>query len=331
MADTSNALFYNSENGDRVYDADSFEHLLKRFFTSGVFAGCCQVTADGEGMTCSMAAGYSNCDGKVRFFGAATPLALQNAHPTYDRIDTVVIERNDSDREITAKVITGAYSAAPTPTAPVRSGGVYQLVVAQIYVAAGAVKITQANITDKRPDTTICGYVMCAVETPDFSDLYAQFTTQANEIIGGTESEMRTWKEGFEGDFEEWRADFEEGAELEYSEFVQHLSDYLTAFQDAIAADESTAAGDLANFKATIQAYIAELAEIIDAGTVAPLQAQVDTLEDDFKESPWRRPVGDMTDQSGNIIVDFEGHTINITTLSQAEIAAGVINGHLHY
>ena len=331
MAETSNALFYNSENGDRVYDADSFEHLLKKFFTSGVFAGSCQVTADGEGMTCSMAAGYSNCDGKVRFFGSPTSLALQNASPTYDRIDTVVIERNDSNREITAKVVTGAYSAAPVPTAPVRSGGVYQLVVAEIYVAAGVVKVTQANVTDRRPITSVCGYVMCAVDTPDFSELYSQFTTQAAEVIGGTETEIGTWKEAFEGDFEEWRDDFEEGAELEYSEFVQHLSDYLTAFQDAIAADESTAAGDLANFKATIQAYIAELARIIDDGTVAPLQRQVDELEEDFRESPWRRPVGEMTDQSGNPITDFEGHTINITTLSQAEIAAGVINAKLHY
>ena len=331
MAETSNALFYNSENGDRVYDADSFEHLLKKFFTSGVFKNCCQVTAAGDGMTCSMAAGYSNCDGKVRFFGSATPLALANAHATYDRIDTVVIERNDSNREITAKVITGGYSVAPVPTPPVRSGGVYQLCVPEIYVAAGVVKVTQADITDRRPTSAVCGYVMCAVDTPDFSELYAQFTTQAAEVISETETDMGTWKEAFKGEFEEWRDDFEEGAELEYSEFVQHLSDYLTAFQDAIAADESTAAGDLANFKATIQAYIAELARIIDDGTVAPLQRQVDELEEDFRESPWRRPVGEMTDQSGNPITDFEGHTINITTLSQAEIAAGVINARLHY
>ena len=114
---------------------------------------------------------------------------------------------------------------------------------------------------------------------------------------------------------------------------IRQSEEYQTyhGMKDQIMADETTAAGDLANFKATIQAYIAELAAIIDDGTVAPLQAQVDTLEDDFKESPWRRPVGDMTDQSGNVIVDFEGHTINITTLSQAEIAAGVINAHLHY
>ena len=49
------AFFYNSENHDRVYDASSFEYLLKKFFTSGVFTGDCQVTASGEGMTVTSA------------------------------------------------------------------------------------------------------------------------------------------------------------------------------------------------------------------------------------------------------------------------------------
>lgn len=193
MADTSNALFYNSVNGDRVYDADSFEHLLKKFFTSGVFTGACQVTADGENMTCEMAAGYSNCDGKIRFFDSSESLSLQNAHATYNRIDTVVIERNDTDREITCKVVTGTYSANPVATAPIRSGGIYQLVLAEIYVAAGATKITQSNITDKRPDTSVCGYVMCAVDTPDFSELYAQFEAQADEWYQVKTSDFNAW------------------------------------------------------------------------------------------------------------------------------------------
>ncbi len=176
MSDTCKSLFYNSQNGDRVYDADSFEHLLKKFFTSGVFTGACQVTADGTGMTCSVAAGYANCDGKIRIFDSATALSFDNAHATYSRIDTVVVERNDTNREITLKVIKGTYSATPTPTAPVRTGGVYQLVLAEVYIAAGETAVSQAIITDKRPDTTVCGYVVTAVQTPDFSELYDQFT-----------------------------------------------------------------------------------------------------------------------------------------------------------
>lgn len=193
MASLDNAFFYNSENGDRVYDADSFEYWLKKFFTSGVFTGSCQVTADGTGMTCKASAGYANCDGKVRFFQADTSLSIENANATYDRIDTVVVERNDTDREITCKVVTGAYSANPVATAPVRSGGIYQLVLAEIYVAAGAVRVSQSVITDKRPDQSVCGYVMSAVSTPDFSELYAQFEAQTAEALASQGVDFATW------------------------------------------------------------------------------------------------------------------------------------------
>ena len=175
MSSLDHAFFYNSENGDRVYDADSFEHWLKKFFTSGVFTGNCAVSAT-SGMGVQMSEGYCNVDGKVRFFEAPVSFTLATANNAYDRIDTIVIERNDTDRDITAKVVTGTASASPTPKAPVRANGVYQLVVAQIRVAAGATSITAQDITDKRMDTSVCGYVVSAVQTPDFSELYAQFT-----------------------------------------------------------------------------------------------------------------------------------------------------------
>lgn len=175
MASLDNPFFYNSVNGDRVYDADSFEYLLKKFFTTGVFTGDCAVSAT-TGMGVQMAAGYCNIDGKVKFYPNPVSLSLATANPTYDRIDTVVIERNDTDRAFHVKVVTGSASATPAATAPVRSAGIYQIVLAEVYVAAGAVSITQANITDKRPDSSVCGLVCSAAQTPDFSDLYSQFT-----------------------------------------------------------------------------------------------------------------------------------------------------------
>lgn len=192
MSATNKSLFYNSENGDRVYDADSFEHLLKKFFTSGVFTGNCQVSAT-TGMGVSVSAGYANTDGKIRFFDEATALTLDNAHGTYNRIDTIVVERNDTNREITLKVVKGTNATEPEPTAPVRTGGIYQLVLAEIYVGAGVTSITDAVITDKRPDTDVCGYVICAVETPDFSELFAQFQAQASEFINTETAEFMDW------------------------------------------------------------------------------------------------------------------------------------------
>ena len=230
------AFFYNSENHDRVYDASSFEYLLKKFFTSGVFTGDCQVTADGEGMTVTLGGGYSNCDGKVRFFAQAQNLALANAHATYDRIDTVVIERNDTDRDITAKVVTGVYSAEPTPTPPVRGNGIFQLVCAEIYVAAGAVRITQSDITDKRPDTSVCGYVVAAVQTPDFTELYAQFSAEFQELYEEAGADFAAWAAQQRAAFDVW---FEHMKDQLDTDAAGHLQNEIDQVNENVAAAET--------------------------------------------------------------------------------------------
>ena len=181
MAETNGdkyGYFFNSENGDRKYNATSVEMWLKKFFTSGVFYGDLQVTANDD-MTVTSASGYANTEGKVRFFSSGENLVIETAHATYDRIDTIVVERNDTDRQIIRKVVKGGYSSKPEPTAPVRSDGVYQMVLAEIYVAAGATSITQSVITDKRADKAVCGYVVCPVDNFDFN----QFTTQCNAFL----------------------------------------------------------------------------------------------------------------------------------------------------
>ena len=68
MADAkNNGYFWNSDNADRVYDADSFSNWLKKFFTTGVFSGDLMVTPAG-GMSLSVSPGYCNIEGKVRIF-----------------------------------------------------------------------------------------------------------------------------------------------------------------------------------------------------------------------------------------------------------------------
>ena len=184
-------LFWNSVDSDRLYDADSFAEWLRKFFTTGVFDGELQVTSAG-GMDVSVSAGYANIDGKVRFFDSATKLTLATAGATYPRIDTIVVERNDTDRKITIKAITGTYSASPTATAPVRANTIYQIVLAQIYVAAGATAITQAAITDTRKDTSLCGIVAATIKNPDFGQWYAQNEAQFSEWFTGMKDQLTT-------------------------------------------------------------------------------------------------------------------------------------------
>lgn len=167
-------LFWDSVNADRVYNASSFEEWLRKFFTTGVFNGELQVTED-NGMNIQVATGYANLNGKVRFFDVVNSFTIEPANGQYPRIDTVVVERNDTDRDITMKVVKGTYSGInPQPTPPVRSGGVYQIVLANVLVNAGVTSITQADITDKRADNTVCGWVVGTVDRVDVEQMTAQ-------------------------------------------------------------------------------------------------------------------------------------------------------------
>lgn len=178
MANDEYGYFWNSNEHDRVYDADSFSNWLRKFFTTGVFQNDLQVTANG-GMTVKVGSGYANIEGKVRIFDGEQNFTIAASNGTYPRIDTVVVEKNENARAITAKVVQGAYNGAnPSPTPPTRSGGIYQIILAQVYVGAGATAITQANITDKRPDTAVCGWVVGTVTEIDLQQIFAQSEAQ---------------------------------------------------------------------------------------------------------------------------------------------------------
>ena len=169
-------LFYDSVDHDRVYNADDFADWLKKFFTTGVFMGELAVSANG-GMSVAVSAGYCNINGKVQNF-AGTQLTLAAAESNLYRMDTIVIERNDTDRDFYLKAVTGitaSSASAAAPTAPVRTGTVYQIVLAQILVAPGVTAIYDADITDKRSNSAVCGIVAGTVEQMDFSAFEAQF------------------------------------------------------------------------------------------------------------------------------------------------------------
>lgn len=241
----NHAYFYNSKDGDRVYDADSMTDWLNPFFTTGVFNGELQVTANGD-MSVTIAGGYCNIGGKVKNFKGATKRDLATASGTLDRIDTVILRRNDTDRDIQIIVQTGGYSPNPTPTPLARTGAYYDLKLAEIYVAAGAISITQAEITDTRMDADVCGWVCATVKEIDFSQITKQFETffaqyKANIInqynlylasIGDTEqAAQKTYqdmKDKLDGLYTEYRA-----------YLLSQYNDYLTAI-----GEKETAAGE---------------------------------------------------------------------------------------
>lgn len=165
--------FWNSEN-DRYYDADSMADWLRPFFCNGVFNGQMQVTANDD-MSVTVAAGYGYINGKHRHFLQPTTLDLETASGTLNRIDAVMIRRNDTERRIYLTIVKGGNAQTPTAPAPTRDGAIYDLKLADIYIAAGTVRITQTEISDTRMNAAVCGWVAATVKEIDFTQIQAQF------------------------------------------------------------------------------------------------------------------------------------------------------------
>lgn len=168
------ALFYNSNNGDRVYDADSMTEWLLPFFKTGVFNGQLRVTANND-MTVTIDAGYCNVKGKVKPFRQKTTFDLETASGTLNRIDNVILRRDDTLRDIYLMIEKGGNAQQPTAPPLVRSGAIYDLKLAEIYIEAGTIRITQEEITDCRMNADVCGWVASTVEEIDFSQVTEQF------------------------------------------------------------------------------------------------------------------------------------------------------------
>lgn len=184
------ANFYNSDNGDRVYDADSFSEWLRPFFKTGVFNGELQVMAS-SGMEVIVDTGNAFIEGKLKKFDSQTTLTVEQASANSTRIDAVVCRRNDTDRDFTLMIVKGT-TVAPLP---VRENGIYDIVLAHITVPASAVEIKQENIADTRMNADICGWVVSNVEEVDFSQVTAQW---ADYIANFEVDELQAFNEWFD-------------------------------------------------------------------------------------------------------------------------------------
>lgn len=184
------ANFYNSDNGDRVYDADSFSEWLRPFFKTGVFNGELQVIAS-SGMEVIVDTGNAFIEGKLKKFDSQTTLTVEQASANSTRIDSVICRRNDTDRDFTLMIVKGT-TVAPLP---VRENGIYDIVLAHITVPASAVEIKQENITDTRMNADICGWVVSNVEEVDFSQITAQW---ADYIANFEADELQAFNEWFD-------------------------------------------------------------------------------------------------------------------------------------
>lgn len=186
--------FFDSVTGDRRYTADDISNYFLKLISNGVFAtpsNAMQVQA-GTGMTVNVSAGWGFINCKWINNSSAYPLTLDASSLSQNRIDRIVLRLDTSlnGRCITIEVKKGTNAANPTPPVLTREGDIYELSLAQIYVAAEATAISQADITDERPDTSVCGFVTGLINQIDTTNLFAQFTAAFNNWFDDIKTEL---------------------------------------------------------------------------------------------------------------------------------------------
>ena len=149
---------------DRTYNANDYCDNLATIIKNGVTYSKnddLKVTAH-AGMAISVGYGRAWINGHWFFNDTAyTGLVIATAPSgNNSRIDRVVLRLDTSTavRSVELAVKTGTPAASPVAPALTRSGNVYELALADIRVAAGALSITNSNITDLRGDGNVCGW-----------------------------------------------------------------------------------------------------------------------------------------------------------------------------
>lgn len=179
---------------DRVYSAERFAEYFASFIANGVFpdpATNLQVVANAPSdMTVRVKSGLGWINGYYCNNDEDYLLAISPANGTLPRIDAVVLRWSRSNRSISLEVKTGVATSSPSAPPLERSADNYELMLASIRVVAGTTSIAQASITDKRPDSTVCGWVKGVVDQIDTTGLFAQYNDAFQTWFANLQSQL---------------------------------------------------------------------------------------------------------------------------------------------
>lgn len=266
--------FFNSVSHDRTYKAEDWAEYFASFIGNGVFpvpSTELQVVA-GSGMNVTVRAGKAWINGYFYQNTGDLTVQLATADGQLNRIDRIVVQWNLTNRTISTKVKSSGFSASPSAPAVQRDADIYELVLADVFVAAGVTVITQSRITDQRLDTSLCGVVAAVVDQIDTAAFNAQLQA--------------------------WFAEYESLSEEQYNSLASYMASLklqgnvqYDAFEQHMAAFETQAAADF-------NAWFSGLQDVLDENAITnltnitnALDARVDLLEavlfNDITENPF--------------------------------------------
>lgn len=198
MAEQSGFFNSNVVNGnyDREYLAEDFAKYFASFVGNGIFGGKSNellvVQSTDTGMKVDVSPGMGWINGYWYENTSKLTLNIDVADGVLNRIDSVVIRWGKAERKAWLAISKGAPAAVAVAPTVQRTADYYELKLAEISVKAGTTKITQAEITDTRLNSNVCGIVTGLIDQIDTTDLFAQY-----------DAAFQTWFESIKGQLSE--------------------------------------------------------------------------------------------------------------------------------
>ncbi len=188
--------FFNSLNHDRVYSAAQITEYFEGLVSDGVYesvGGGMQVQT-AAGMTVNVQTGRAIIDCRWIRNDAVVTLPITASHVTLARYTAIMVRLDYSARSISIIAVDGSPASSPGKPAPTDTETVKDLVLAYLYIPAGATTIPQANIQDMR-GTDLCGWVTGLIKQVDTSQLFAQWQDACQTFYADMTAGFDAWME----------------------------------------------------------------------------------------------------------------------------------------
>lgn len=180
------------EDGMPQYDRGSrsadLREYLSLLYSDGVFSTPStglQVTAATQEMSVTVLPGNINIQGALGIEDTSRTMVFEAAGKSYDRIDAVVarLNTNHDYRKIDLYVIKGTEAATPTAPALTRMGGIYELRLANVFIAKNTTNISGERITDTRLLKEECGVVVANPQAVDTTSIFTQYQSALDKYM----------------------------------------------------------------------------------------------------------------------------------------------------
>ena len=169
---------------DKEYVAEDFAIYFQAFISSGIFLKedtNLQVIANGD-MTVTLKAGKMIIDGYRYDSTGDIIITIDPADGVLGRIDRISATWCKDEGDIHYTLQKGTPSYKPVAPECRRTEEYKDYVVADIYVAAGVIKIQQQKITDQRLNSDVCGLAIPFTEL-NTNAIFTQYQDAVNEFL----------------------------------------------------------------------------------------------------------------------------------------------------